>query len=396
MFDSRALITGAAFLASGLNGITFAFLGTSLPAMRAFMEIDFGQAGLFMAMMQAGLAVAALIGGLLSDIVRIEKVMMLGCLFLGGGSFFLGIGANFYTNLGMMALIGVGVGFAVSSSNALLVGMYQKRKGMILNVHHVFFGIGSLVGPLIMGSILVRDLRWQNAYSGLSLVMFGLFLVFSLVRLPASEQRGSSFSGNQVMALLADRFFLLITIIGALAIGTQFSVMLLAVSFLSEAKSISIANASIVLSLFFVGLVIGRLVCSRLSLYLCNSKILLFLTLFQAFMLLLVWLGDSRTSMVSVAFCGLACSGLYPCFLALTGTLYYRVSGTALGILTTTAGLGGIIICWLTGIVSEEANVQLGFIVPVLCSMIAFLVYTTIYRPLCSEERGLQAVFTAS
>lgn len=396
MFDSRVLITGAAFLASSLNGITFAFLGTSLPAMRAFMEIDFGQAGLFMAMMQAGLAVAALIGGLLSDIVRIEKVMMLGCLFLGGGSFFLGIGPNFYTNLGMMALIGVGVGFAVSSSNALLVGMYQKRKGMILNVHHVFFGIGSLAGPLIMGSILVRDLRWQNGYSGLSLAMFGLFLVFSLVRLPEDEQHGSSFSGNQVKALLADKFFLLITIISALAIGTQFSVMLLAVSFLSEAKSISIANASIVLSLFFVGLVIGRLLCSRLSIYLCNTKIILFLILFQAFMLLLVWLGDSRISMLAVALSGLACSGLYPCFLALTGTLYYRVSGTALGILTTTAGLGGIVICWLTGIVSEETSVQLGFIVPVLCSMFAFLIYTTIYRPLCSEERGLQAALTAS
>ena len=217
MFDSRALITGAAFLASGLNGITFAFVGASLPTKRTFMEIDFGQAGLFMAMMQAGLAVAALIGGLLSGIVRIEKIMML-----------------------------------------------------------------------------------------------------------------------------------------------------------------------------------VRLVCSRLSLHLCNSKIILFLILFQSFMLLLVWLGDSRTSMVSVALCSLACSGLYPCFLALTGTLYYRVSGTALGILTTTAGLGGIIICWLTGIVSEEVNVQLGFIVPVLCSMIAFVVYTTICRPLCNEDRGLQAVFTAS
>ena len=65
MLNNRSLITGAAFLAIGLNGATFAFVGTSLPAMQTFMSIDFGQVGLLMAMMQAGFTLAALFGGLL-------------------------------------------------------------------------------------------------------------------------------------------------------------------------------------------------------------------------------------------------------------------------------------------------------------------------------------------
>ena len=390
------MITSAAFLAIGLNGATFAFVGTSLPALRTFLNIDFGQAGMLMAMMQAGFTLAALFGGLLSDIVRIEKVLMLGCLLLSGGAFFLGIGTDYYTNLALISLIGVGVGLVVSSSNALLVGMHHERKGMILNVHHVFFGIGSLVGPLVMGSLLFHQYRWQNAYSGLSLMMFGLFLFFSLTKVPMRGQPSPKILGDQVAALLTDRFYILISIISALAIGTQFSLMLLSVSFLSEAKSISIGNASVVLSLFFVCLVVGRLICSRLSLHLCNAKIILFLLLFQSTILMAVWLGDSRISMFSVVMSGLACSGLYPCFLALTGTLYSSVSGSALGILTTTAGLGGIFICWLTGIVSQRADVQMGFIVPVLCSLIAMLIFAINYRPLCLEEERIQTVCTVS
>lgn len=46
---------------------------------------------------------------------------------------------------------------------------------------------------------------------------------------------------------------------------------------------------------------------------------------------------DNRALITGAAF--LACSGLYPCFLALTGTLYSRVSGSALGILTATGGV---------------------------------------------------------
>lgn len=319
---------------------------------------------------------------------------MLGCLFLSGGSFFLGIGTSYYTNLVMLSLIGIGVGLVVSSSNAMLVGMYHERKGMILNVHHVFFGIGSLVGPLIIGSLLVHQYRWQNAYSGLSLMMFGLFLFFSLTKVPMHDQPCPKIFGDQVAALLTDKFYVLISIISALAIGTQFSLMLLSVSFLSGAKSISIANASIVLSLFFVCLVVGRLICSRLSLYLCNAKIILFLLLFQSGIMLSIWLGDSQLSMFSVVMSGLACSGLYPCFLALTGTLYSSVSGSALGILTTTGGLGGIFICWLTGIVSQWTDVQMGFIVPALCSLIALLIFTINYHSLCLEEKSMQTIRT--
>jgi FHS family glucose/mannose:H+ symporter-like MFS transporter len=103
---------------------------------------------------------------------------------------------------------------------------------------------------------------------------------------------------------------------------------------------------------------------------------------------LLVWLGGSRISLVAIVLSGLACSGLYPCFLALTGTLYSRVSGSALGILTTTAGLGGIFICWLTGIISEQTDLGMGFIVPVSCSLAALLIFAVHFRTFYRKEEG--------
>ena len=386
MTRNRTLITGAAFLAISLNGATFAFVGTSLPAIRTYLNIDIAQAALLTAFMQGGFTLAALIGGLLSDIVRREKVLMAGCLFLSIGSFLFGTWTSYPANIALILCIGSGVGFIVSSSNALLVEMYQERKGMILNIHHVFFGLGSLIAPLIMGSLLSWQYPWQSAYSGLSIIMIGLFLFFSITKLPEARGQSTKIFGPQLAELLQDRLYISITIISALAIGTQFALMLLSVTYLHEAKAISIANSSIILSLFFICLVLGRLICSRLSLFLSNTKIILALLLFQSAISTSIWLGDSRISTVSVVLSGFACSGLYPCFLALTGSLYFKVAGSALGILTTTAGLGGIVICWLTGIVSEHLNMQQGFIVPVLCSLMAMLLFALNFRPLFHKE----------
>jgi MFS family permease len=61
-------------------------------------------------------------------------------------------------------------------------------------------------------------------------------------------------------------------------------------------------------------------------------------------------------------FCGFAQSAVFPCLLALAGKLYPQNPGTAMGLMSTGAGLGSMTVPWLLALVSQLTSLQTGFL----------------------------------
>jgi len=385
MIRNKFPITAAAFLALGLNGMTFAFFGTGLPALRTYLAVDLEAAALLTALLQAGFSITALAGGILSDFVRRDRILMAGCLVLGSAALLLKNASFFAAAAAAVLLMGIGTGLILSSSNVLVVELHPERKGMILNIHHVFFGLGSLLGPLIMGRLLLKN-SWPAGYAVLAAALLLLFLFFIFTRPPAKASRSRRSIGEDLRRLLSDKYYILMVLVTAMAIGTQLSLMLLAVTFLMGVKGLTISAASIALSAFFVCLVCGRLICSWLSLRICNSKIVFTLLCLQAVTVFWIWQGEKWTAFAALILSGMACSGIFPGLLALNGIMFYNVAGTALGILSTMGGVGSILIIWLTGTLSQRIGMDLGFGVILLSSLAALILFLTSYRAICRSE----------
>lgn len=372
-------------MALGLNGMTFAFFGTGLPALRTYLGINLEAAALLTALLQAGFSVASLTGGILSDFVRRDRILMAGCLVLGAGAFLMGYLSSFAATVCIVVLMGIGAGFILSSSNVLLVELHPERRGTILNIHHIFFGLGSFLGPLIMGYLLLRH-NWQAGYDGLALCLLVLCVFFIFADPPIHSLRGRRDFIQELGRLLADKYYIQMLFVAAMAIGTQLALMLLSVTFLEDAKGMSISAASIALSSFFVCLVLGRLLCSWVSLHVCNSKIVFTLLCLQLITVFLIWQGNGWFSFAALILSGLACSGIFPGLLAINGIMFFNVAGTALGILSTMGGVGSILIIWLTGVVSQRTSVEFGFVVVVFSSLAALILFLASYRAICQSE----------
>jgi len=113
---------------------------------------------------------------------------------------------------------------------------------------------------------------------------------------------------------------------------------------------------------FFAGLAMGRLFSSYLvtrfheATYLLSAFSLLFLTLLFSIY------ASGKWTIPFFALSGLAQSGVFPSLLGMTGKIYSKIPGTAMGILATGAGFGSVIIPWLMSLIAQLTDLRAGFL----------------------------------
>lgn len=361
MTERRWMMVSGAFISMSFIGMSRTFLGTALPAIRSSLELNILQAGTLTALLQLGFSIAVLIGGPISDIFKKQSILMLGCLLMGINLILFGFSEWLWINLFGITLIGIGGGLIESSSNPLLIQLFPGRESMVMNLHHFFFALGSLAGPLIMGAVLVRAIPWQWAYIGFGLFALSIFL-FLLLQKSSASRKKSSFDTKRIKSLLRENNFLLLFFVTFFNSGVQNGIAFWMVTFLKDIKGLPISLASYSLFIFFACLALGRLFSSYLITRFHETTYLLSL-----FSLLLIGLffavsSPGKWSIPFFALCGLGHSGVFPSLLGMTGKIYSDIPGTAMGILATGAGLGSVVVPWLMSLVSQMTTLNSGFL----------------------------------
>jgi fucose permease len=361
MGERKWAITSGAFLSMSFIGMSRTFLGTALPAIRASLELNILQAGTLTALLQLGFSIAVLVGGPISDIFRKQLILMLGCLLMGINLILFGFSEWFWINLFGITLIGIGGGLIESNSNPLLIQLFPGRESTVMNLHHFFFALGSLAGPLIMGAVLARAIPWQWAYIGFGLFALSISL-FLLFQKPSASPKKNGFETKRIKGLLSENTFLLLFFVTFFNSGIQNGITFWMVTFLTDIKGLPISLASYSLFAFFACLALGRLFTSYLitrfheTTYLLGLFSLLLIGLFFAVSF------PGRWSIPFFAICGLGHSGVFPSLLGMTGKIYSELPGTAMGILATGGGLGSVVVPWLMSLVSQTTTLTSGFL----------------------------------
>ena len=282
-----------------------------------------------------GQAVACLPGGLLCDLLRREKVLMSGCFMLGSGVLLLCSISSYHVAILTAFWMGLGCGLIIISSTAVFIKLYPDRKGPIINLNQVIYGGLLLVSPLVMGHMLTSDLGWQGGFGGLGVLLAGVGIFFLLTHLPGPTSGSAGAFVSDVRRLFSSRIFIILLFTGGMGVGAQIGIMYYVVTLLTDAKGFSILHAGSVLSAFYICLFVGRLTCSWATLRTSLTGIIVVLLLLQFAGLMVAWQGKGWISALGVAVAGLGCSGLFPCLLALTGTLFFDLAGTSMGALTS-------------------------------------------------------------
>jgi fucose permease len=357
----RWIITAGAFASMSFLGMSRTFLGTALPAIRSSFDVSLVQAGAVIVCLQFGFSGAVFAGGLLSDVFKKSVMLLLGCFLTGVNLLLFGLSPWFWVNLIAMIFVGIGGGLSEASSNPLLIQLYPGRESTVMNLHHFFFALGSLAGPLIIGALLIRSMPWQWGYIGFGLFVLAVFLFLSSRKI-FSSRSPRRFDFILMRRMLNQRFFWILFWVTFCTMGVQNGIAYWIVTFLEEARGFSISLASASLSLFFVCMAVGRLLSSYITtklqdvVYLMSLFSLLFVSLLITASFSGLW------TIPFLMLCGFAQSAVFPCLLALVGKLYPENPGTAMGLVATGAGLGAMAVPWLLALVSQLTSLQTGFL----------------------------------
>ncbi len=360
----RLVLTGfASFLLIGWASLL-------VPSLVRQVEADFGQrdAGIGALYLVYSLLYVAgsLASGFVTDRAGRRLVLPAGAVAMAAG---LGVAAGAPAwplfVVGYVTL-GLGAGVIDAGVNALFMDLFADRRSGALNRLHLFFSIGALLAPLVIGQLVNAGVAWRLLLVATAIGAAVIAAVLLASDLPHGRHvRAARPAGSRPATRVPLRQRLPFPLIAlAIAIGcyvpSEMGVSSWLVRYLDEA---TLETATLALSLFWAGLTLGRFVSSFVA---DRMGAVRFATTcaFAAGVLILAavvtpWL-PARIALFAAA--GFASGPIYPMIMSIAGSFYPNRASLVSGLLSAAAVLGSTIYPPLMGFISESAGLGIGML----------------------------------
>jgi len=345
-----------------LFGITLISLGSLAPDLKEKLSLGEVDTGAMFSVLPFGVLVGSLLFGPIVERFGYKVLLSVSCILLSAGFEGIAFAGNPYLLKLYIFLIGSGGGAVNGATNALVSDISDKDKGANLSLLGVFFGIGALGMPLILG-ILEKSLRFETIIAAVGLFSFATALFFQLVKMPPPKQiqglpllKSLSFFKDGLLLLIAFFLFFQSSFEGIINNWTT--------TYLISQHSAQQSNALYALSLFVAGMAIMRLLTGTVLRHITVKRILIVSFILIVIGLTLIKTGYSlMTAMAGLFILGSGLAGGFPIMLGFVGEMYAGISGTAFSFVLFIALIGNMLVNYLMGIISQ--NLGIGHLITV-------------------------------
>lgn len=358
---NRKLVFTAACLGMLMFGIILTTLGSILPFIIEKFGIDKTSAGSLMLLMSFGILTGSLIFGPIVDRYG-YKILLIVCSAI----IFFGLEAIAFTPyFGLLRLtvfiVGLAGGIINGGANALVADISEGGKSANLSFLGIFFGVGAIGVPLLLGSLL-QFFSYENIMGGVGFFIIIPFFVFLILRFPAPKQ-AQGFPIKQGLSLLSELPLILFGVILFFQSGMEITVGSWSSLFFKEELAIDANRAVLFLSFYWLGIMITRLVLGYLLKKI--SPVILQLSSFGIALvgaLMLLFSSNLYAAIPGLFLLGCGLAAAFPIMLGYVGDRYPKLSGTAFSIAFVMALTGGMIFPYLTGVSGQSLGLRISFI----------------------------------
>jgi MFS transporter, FHS family, glucose/mannose:H+ symporter len=360
-----ALFAGAA---TGIFvfGIVMAVLGTlfGLPEMRERLHINLAQQGNMFLLLFVGIFVATLVAGPVIDGVGNKVILVVSSVLVAVGIAGFAFAHSFAEGAIPALLLGCGGGGLNTSTNVLVSDLYGERRGPMLNMLGIFYGIGALCIPLLAAAITGHfPIAPQLLFcAGLAAACALLFLTMTFPQASA----GQSFSWGDAFRVARYPGVLVLAFLLFCQSGDEASIAGWTSTYVGDA-GLPAQTATFMLAGYWAAVMVGRLLVARLLNSVSKEKMVL-LSGTGALIGAAVLLANRSKGMLGLGILviGFSYAGVFPTVLAIAGDSYRKMAGTVFGLMIAIALIGGMSFPWGVGYISQAWGVRYGMVIPLL------------------------------
>lgn len=347
------------FIMSGAND---GAVGVLLPNLQSYYHVDKASISFLFLCSTAGYFIASFNNGLLIDRLGKQYALMVGAFIFSCGAGALILRPPFLVALLAFAFIGLGNALLDAGLNSYVAELPNNTAK--LNYLHFFYGAGAWLGPVVASAVLALQWGWHSVYivwlcfSLTALLALGIFFKErtskALARAAISTGSGKLTSNKKenLLSMTLKRYvvwlaagFLLIYV------GSEVTVGSWSYSFLTESRHMASLPSGWIVSGYWLGLSLGRLLLGHVAVRIGNKRMIQLCLVSVIVGLLLVWLVPIPVvTAFGLFLTGFSLGPIFPTTIALMPTLVSsRIVPTAIGFLASLGSMGAALFPWLAG-----------------------------------------------
>ena len=353
------IIIYIAFISLGLPD---SMLGATWPMIRQDLSMPMSGAGLVAFITCAGTIVSSLFSGWLIKKLGTGKLTLISVLMTAVAL----LGVSTTKNYLFLCLFAVPLGLGAGAVDAGLnnfVALNFSAKHM--SWLHCFWGVGATAGPIIMSAAIARTGMWQKGYWIVAIIQF--FLVGLLfVSLPIwnrfkdkdEEVTEEATKGNHIIRLPG----IIPTMLGFFCYcALETSAGLWGASYLVQGKGLSAGVAAGWMSMFFLGITLGRFLNGFFTIKFSNPQLIRVgeIIIGLGAIVLLIF-NHPYTNLIGLVLIGFGCAPIYPSMLHETPIRFGKHNSTSLmGLQMAFAYVGSTVIPPVLGLFMDKLGIGL-------------------------------------
>ena len=263
----------------------------------------------------------------------------------------------------------------------VMIFLIGITKGMITiinnhaNLLHMWYAVGAFLSPFVTMLLMGAGMNWKTILRLLAVLTVLIVLSYATmdyrkiekeVEKKAGEENGGSSMTKEKFWFLKNTGFLLA--VGALFfyMGLENSVNGWFVTYLKSTGFMSTSLATVMVSVTWIMIMIGRIVIASISKSVPPAKILAVISALQFVSVLILVFADHTTMAVAaLILLGLGMAGAFPTTTAFTGDLMGN-SPLGMSVFTGIGSLGGILTPQVIGVLADKLGFQAAILFLVL------------------------------
>jgi MFS transporter, FHS family, glucose/mannose:H+ symporter len=363
-----AKVFAAACLGMFLFGIAFLSLGTVSTFVQAKFGLSQNQAASLASSLPFGMLAGTLIFGPVADRFGYKYLLVVSSLFIAVALNLMAFAPGLRILQLSFFITGLGGGVINGATNALAADITAESKGARLSLLGVFFGIGALGMPALMG-ILTKHWNYETIISGVGLAVLLPAVYFVTIRYPEPKQK-QGLPVLQGIRLLRDPILILTGMVLFFESGLEGMVSNWTTTYL-ENGTFQADRALFALSVQVASLMAARLVLAGLLRKFSSLRLFAFcIGMVVLGSVLLYFRLNVAMVLAGMVLLGFGFAAGFPVMLGITGERYPALSGTAFSIVIIMALIGNTFLNYLTGILAGSWGIRLFPLLVVVCALI--------------------------